>query len=305
MINVYFLPAWKQTSETILAFYKRQTPNCSGVWGNIRGVSDKKQADFFIAQDKEGRNDIIDIDRTIFIGREPKEIKGSFTDFSDIKNSTNKFHHHLGNTYLYVRWYVDKTYDQLLAQRSPEKSGNLVSINSRKKITQGHIDRLKFLLDYANQYSIDIFGTCSDLPEFSQKASGRLNTPSKQVLHWNSTNIYDCPKFNTLMKYKYALTFDNSINKNFFTSQFYDSLLSWCLPIHWGCPNLDEFFPDGSYIDLDIHNSDVLEKVKNISDSDLYYSNIENIAEARLLILNKYNLWPTLEEIIETGASTW
>jgi len=72
------------------------------------------------------------------------------------------------------------------------------------------------------------------------------------------------------------------------------------MPIYWGCKNIDKFLPKGSYINIDINKSGVEDEIIEISKSTLFEENIDNIAEARELMLNKYNLWPTIKYSLET-----
>jgi len=67
------------------------------------------------------------------------------------------------------------------------------------------------------------------------------------------------------------------------------------MPIYWGCKNIDKFLPKGSYINIDINKSGVEDEIIMISKSNLFEENIESIKEARKIILDKYNIWPTIE----------
>ena len=53
--------------------------------------------------------------------------------------------------------------------------------------------------------------------------------------------------------------------------------------------------------DIDINKKGVEQEIIEISKSNLREDNIELIREARDLILNKYNLWSSIERAITNG----
>ena len=65
--------------------------------------------------------------------------------------------------------------------------------------------------------------------------------------------------------------------------------------------NLQKYFPEGSYklIDITKDNDYVISEVLDFIHSDSYESSIVPLEEARDLIINKYNMWPVLEEAIK------
>ena len=71
------------------------------------------------------------------------------------------------------------------------------------------------------------------------------------------------------------------------------------MPIYWGCPNIEDFYPKESYHLIDIENpQEALRELIDIIERPLTKNNIEAIKHSRNLILYKYNIWPFLEEII-------
>jgi len=58
-------------------------------------------------------------------------------------------------------------------------------------------------------------------------------------------------KKDTLMKYKYAICFENSKNTNgYITDKIFDCFFSGCIPIYWGAPNINDYVPDKTYINM-------------------------------------------------------
>ena len=74
--------------------------------------------------------------------------------------------------------------------------------------------------------------------------------------NYNNWNIYDSnnfqkkdidinpieDKFDALIGYKYHLALENSVIPDYWTEKLADSLLAWCKPIYYGCPNINDYF---------------------------------------------------------------
>jgi hypothetical protein len=108
-------------------------------------------------------------------------------------------------------------------------------------------------------------------------------------------------KTNALDSYKYTLAFDNQdIARDFFGTQFTDAILRWCVPIYWGGADLEKYFPKKSFLKIDItkDHQKVVEDIVKFIEQDDYESRIDDIRKARKLILDRYNMWPVLERVI-------
>jgi len=97
-----------------------------------------------------------------------------------------------------------------------------------------------------------------------------------------------------LLPYKYSLGIENGSLPYYFTEKIADPLLCWSMPIYWGCKNIHKFLPEGSYVNIDVDDPHVVDKIIEIIKSDLREQNIDKIKEARELILERYNIWETV-----------
>jgi len=96
------------------------------------------------------------------------------------------------------------------------------------------------------------------------------------------------------------LCFDNQDTiRDFFGTQFTDAVLSWTVPIYWGGADLQKYFPSKSFIKIDIKNPHEINRVIEMLRNEDYKERVEALTEARDLILNKYNLWSTISDIVE------
>ena len=170
-------------------------------------------------------------------------------------------------------WHIDMTYDELKTLPTPEKNRNLSWITTNKDIFPGHRDRMEFLKKMRKtEVEFDLFGHGFH-PIFN--------------------------KYEGLARYRYSLAVENFSGLHYWTEKLADCYLSWTMPIYYGCTNLKEYFPEESFIQIDIYNPEVFEEIRNISKSDLYLKRREAIAEARHLVLDKYQLFPFIVNRIE------
>ena len=175
-------------------------------------------------------------------------------------------------------WHVNKSYDELIniSENALLDKKNKVSwITSNNNIFPAHKTRLDFVDFLKNEeFCFDLFG--------------RGFQPLED-------------KFDGLFPYKYSIAAENYIGKNYFTEKIIDAYLSWTMPIYYGSENITDFFPPESMIQVDLKNKqESLEKIEEAIANKLWDKNIEAIKYARDLVLNKYQLFPMLSELIES-----
>jgi hypothetical protein len=225
---------------------------------------------------------------------------------------------------------MNKTYDELASQNSPEKARDLSwitsDIGSRRcrlletirevyptgkhgyralPFTRSLIERdvtgrdlihglNNRLLNYPSEGHIQRMQFLQRLCESGQQIDlygrGEFETPL-----YNG-EIDD--KWDALENYRYSLAIENYSGKNYFSEKILDPLLAWCMPIYWGCTNLSEYLPENSYIWIDITSEDSPERIQEIIQSGHREQNLDAIREARELILNRYQIWPRISEEI-------
>tara|TARA_Y100000593_G_scaffold83418_1_gene157149 strand:+ start:3242 stop:4114 length:873 start_codon:yes stop_codon:yes gene_type:complete len=287
MIKIYFAPNWGLTSEQMVSDYIKQTPNNTGIWNDITYTLNVNEADYLIIQDSCDQHllNMFEPNQRLYFSREaltpnviqhyPKEsvVRNSFWDGSGI---------------LWTKWWypnksnggINLTYDHLRKEKIIKKNKILSCIQSDKSQSLGHIARKKFLKSFVKKYPklLDLYGGIS----------------------FSNRNLLNNQKTFGLDDYKYCLAFDNqNYITSFFGTQFTDSLLRWCVPIYWGGAKLSNFFPEDAYIQIDIYSSHAAEQLVSILEKDKYEDRLEAISIARNQILEKYNMWPVIEKVIE------
>jgi len=149
----------------------------------------------------------------------------------------------------------------------------------------GHIARMKFLKKFLDNHGY-------------RKDVWRLWGRRLENYHYpvNFGEIYD--KFDALWDSKYTFAFMNSVQPGFFDEKVTDAILCNCMPIVYGCPNLEQILPEHSFIRLDITKEDAVDKAWDLINSDYYEKHKDALGEAKKLILNKLSIIPRLHHDI-------
>ena len=107
-------------------------------------------------------------------------------------------------------------------------------------------------------------------------------------------------KADAIDAYKYHVVIENISSKDHWSEKLADAFLGHAMPIYYGCTNVQEYFPENSIIHIDPYaEDDAIKIIKNAIKNNAYEKNINNIREARELILNTYNFFAVVSKIIE------
>jgi hypothetical protein len=287
--KVAFSCNWGLSSKECLERYSNQTHGSKGIWNNLEGVENVQDADIIVCYGPLSENgihtglrDIKELDyilknkhKTIIIRKEPDFIEPwniSDTEFLQVTDYKNIQHSE-------CEWWVDLPFDKLIELPYFQKSSKISMISTTK---WQHRNKLVLDLDNILGNKLDLFGRGwnSDM-NLSLNFKGELPNLAKDP------GIYD---------YEYSVAIENSSQFNYFTEKIVDCMLLWSIPIYWGCPNIQAYFPENSYRLIDLNNPEEIVEILNkpIEDKD-----INALKEARNLILNKYNVWALVENVIK------
>ncbi len=171
------------------------------------------------------------------------------------------------------------SYEKIAQPITEPKEKTLSIIASNKALTPGHKNRLAFidLLKKELGDSFDIFGA-------------RIN------------HIAD--KRDAIVPYKYVLAIENSSIPHYWTEKLADVFLGEAYPIYYGCPNIYDYFPQESLTVIDINEPEAaIATIKKIIANNVYEKNKSAIAQAKKLILEKYNLFALMSKYAESHPS--
>jgi Glycosyltransferase family 10 (fucosyltransferase) C-term len=113
-------------------------------------------------------------------------------------------------------------------------------------------------------------------------------------------------KAEALDEYRYHVAVENHIGLHHWTEKLSDVFLAAALPFYCGCPNAGDYFPEESFIPIDIRDVDrTWETIERSIRDNEYEKRLPGILEARRLVLEQYNLFAVLAREIEsrTGDS--
>ncbi|MCZ0860830.1 glycosyltransferase family 10 [Methanocorpusculum sp. MG] len=261
-----------------------QTPNGCCCWGNCEFYinSDIEECDYWVVLYDLPEKDSVccPSSNTIFVTGEPVSVKKYdkkfLRQFATVVTAQEQISHpHVIQTHQILPWYVHKTYDELVTMSPPTKDHLLSIVSSNKRFSKGHEQRYQFALALKSHFGdgIDLFGR--GIRGFEDK--------------WD-----------VLAPYKYSIVIENSSSPYYVTEKLTEAFLSYTFPIYYGCTNLEEYYPRGSFerIDIwDIEGSiDIISKI--IENPNHYNDHCEDIYFARSCYLQKYQIYPLLTNIV-------
>ena len=268
----------------------RQTPGNSHRWGDISFTTDAVEAcDYLICLQRPSRSINVSIPpgNAWIIMQEPpvkwfEFYKRSYRYFDKVYTYfPYRRDNYEGTLQPVLPWHIHKSYDELSAitrDKLGRKEDTLTWVTSNKSNWPGQKQRMVLVeLLKSNLEAFALYGQGFEYVE---------------------------DKFDVLFPSRYVMAIENFSTKDYWTEKFMDAILSWCLPFYWGAPNLEEYFPAESFIRVDISNPKESEaRIKSAMEKNEWEKRLPAIAEARDLILNKYQFFPYITEMIRKSAA--
>lgn len=265
----------------------RQTPLNKGEWGNYKFTTDEiRECDYVLVMNYSCQTLKIQTypENVWCVQQEPhneyfavrhkyasKIYSRVFTTDPTLKGQ--RFVHSHGC----LPWHINKNYNELSEMKITEKSGNLSCITSSKANFAGQKKRLDFLENLRSVLDLDVYG-------------------------YGINPLSD--KWNALAPYKYSLVMENFSAPDYWSEKIADCFLSWTVPIYYGCKNITDYFPKESLIIIDINDPDAPRIISRVIKTDLWKKNMNAIAHARKLILEKYQFFPFFSSEIQNWEKT-
>jgi Glycosyltransferase family 10 (fucosyltransferase) C-term len=272
----------------------RQTPGASGRWGDLQFVVDDEnltECDYWVVYDDPKRPEKVHCrsGHSILITQEPPSIRGYSEKFLEQFTCVLTFRRDLNHPNIHlapppVPWYVgtDRSestisgtsgYD-LLKSHQWNKTRSLSVICSAKAMTDGHRRRLAFVEKLKSHFDnrIDVYGSGFE-------------------------PILD--KWDVIEPYKYHLSIENSRHPDYWTEKVADTFLSGAMLLYDGCPNLEDYFPRQAFCRVDRDDvSRSIDVIEALLADDPYDRVRPHIERSRQLVLEKYNIFPMLSDLI-------
>ena len=295
-----------------LEYMKKLTPNNLGVWKNLEGTSDIQNFDYIIVLDnidkdiqKIGKDNFIklinnDYNKIIHFQREHLDIikyeRKTWYSEEILPKLKNKFMSEKFKFTFIFPSFINKTYDELKKLEYPNKKKSISSITSYKKGTQyggDYIKRIQLLCNYSklNSGKIDIYGKGWPKNILGINYKGELGSYHKK-------NVGVSSKYDGLVNYDYSIALENFSKDKIFGEKISDCILCWTIPLYSGHKKLKQYLPEKSFYLIDINDKNINNTINEILKNRPTKENIDALAEARNLLLDKYNIWEQIYQII-------
>jgi len=263
-----------------------------GIYNNLEVTDNVDNADIIVVLEGFPNNfnfDLVHYKQIICLPQEPliHPIK-NYERCKFVKSFTyNNIHHPITRPN-----FIDKSYDELVDLKFNICSEKLSIVMSRKNFGHTYQNRINFLIDFIRNY-----------PEFKVYGYGWFNELGNSyagpLANYHQYNdVSEKTKFDVLYNSKYSLCIENCRKNNYFTEKFTDAILSWTIPIYWGCPNIDDYFPSDCFRVIDINHPDVNEHIINIINQPITPREVQALDIARNLILNEYHIMNMVRKIL-------
>ena len=112
-------------------------------------------------------------------------------------------------------------------------------------------------------------------------------------------------KADCLDYYRYTVAIENHVAPHHWTEKLSDSFLGYCLPFYFGCPNAAAYFPEESFIPIDIDDPrSAADTIRAAMASGEYERRLPAIVEARRRVIEEYNLANVVGDMITRVAGS-
>lgn len=264
----------------------RQTPGSKGIWGDCEFLVDRddvQDADWWVVYAGMAKEEMARCpkENTIFITGEPESIRPydeKFLSQFAIVITSQRSIRHPGAIYAQqgLPWFTNfhsHAYDEMKAVKRFHKEKLMSVIASKKNSREGQQKRLDLIASLKAHFGdqLDVFG------------GGTANP------------VHD--KWDGVSPYKYHLAIENGSFDDYWSEKLADSYLGSAYPFYYGCPNLESYFPAEAFTRIDVNDhAKTIEIIEHAIANEYYEKRQAAMAEARNLVLEKYNLFAMLAE---------
>lgn len=260
-----------------------QSPGGMGIWNGFRFEinNDCRECDYWIVYESPLHRESAFVKTGICLFL-PSEVEhkvypaGFLVQFNGIITSRTDMDPDKVIRAHYVNgWFVNKSYDELSAMNHVPKTKDLSIIVSDKVAREGHRERYAFVNKIIGHFKdkVDVFGR-------------------------GTRFIRD--KYEGLADYKYSVAIENSTLPGYWTEKIADCYLSHTMPVYYGCPDIEDYFSADSMISIDIRDfTGSIRKMEQAIEENLYEKHLDAILKGKDDVLNKYQFFPFLADILE------
>lgn len=278
----------------LLDIFRKMTIESKGIWGQLKGVDNYKDAHFYGVIDylpNDVRNEV-DESKCIFLGAHPETMSAFHSQDNYRGFKMCDISKGLG----FNEYWINLNYSELKELKPMNKTKQLACIMSDANSQFYHIARrdhlARFVENNASKIEFNLHGRLvpftNKMKEYYRGACGSYDPRGAAS---SGGNDHMVGKEQVLFEHKYILEYD-ATGEFYQSERFFDDLLMWCLPLYFGGNGPKHFLPRESFCNLNINGdgTDIIEWIKE----DKYEQSLPFITEARDILLDKMQLWPKL-----------
>ncbi|MCX6653181.1 MAG: glycosyltransferase family 10 [Methanomassiliicoccales archaeon] len=301
------MPVVKLSSQSREWPWFRQTPGSKGAWGECQFTVDPsvQECDFWVVYEGLAERESANCpkENTVLIAGEPASIRSYDRDFLSqfgrvITVQRRLKHDNAVRSQVALPWWVgmrliptsnrlhkwengsNLDYDRLKTMERPSKSKMISVLTSDKTRTKGHRKRLEFARRLESEFGAEV-----------------------DVFIYGKNGPAD--KWDAIADYRYHIAIENCRCPDYFTEKLSDTFLGFSHPLYYGCTNIGEYFPRGSFTEIDINDwESSIQTIRKAIDDDRFAHFREELMMARELILDQYNLFPTVAEMVKSSNAS-
>ncbi|MFA6288632.1 MAG: glycosyltransferase family 10 [Opitutaceae bacterium] len=106
-------------------------------------------------------------------------------------------------------------------------------------------------------------------------------------------------KADALDPYRYHVAVENFHGLHHWTEKLADPFLGACMPVYYGCPNAEEYFPPESFLRIDIADpAAAAEIIRRAIRDEAYEKNLPAILESRRRVVENYGPIATISRLV-------
>lgn len=266
-----------------------QTPRSSGIWGGVRFTVDAiEECDYLVMLNNRKLDPVAArcVPENVWAIIQEPYLPGIYDWVIEGHEAYARVYTHTASSasgkyvpsHPAMPWAVGLNYDELISAKIPEKSAGVSWIASKLTFLPGHHLRtaLRNALETPSAPPVDLFG---------------------RGIRWIPR------KWDALAPYRYSIAIENSSGPHLWTEKIADCFLSWTVPLYYGCTNLEDYFPEGSFIRIDATDADsVLARIRGLLARDEWEYRVPALNAARRLVLEKHQIFPFLADQVRNNS---
>lgn len=106
-------------------------------------------------------------------------------------------------------------------------------------------------------------------------------------------------KADALDPFRYHLAIENYLGPHHWTEKLADPFIGACMPVYYGCPNAEDYFPPESFLRIDINDlGAATELIQRAIRDKAWEKNLPAILESRRRVLEEYGTIATVARLV-------